>query len=235
MVDGGSTADPEPPGDRVTRRGVHPRDRPAAAPNSAAASDNGAVGELAQLVERCNRTAEVRGSNPLFSTFEFSGSTLLLGDDQVVEAPDSPAPACAVQASNHCPGTGERLGDGQHFARARPLLSCRDRHTVTAAAKALQPVPETGRARSASRPDKRSLIDGFQAGFDVNPLQDPAPCPQHPMAMNWTSEAEQRLKEVPFFVRPAVRRKIEKLAGEAGLELVDDAFYDQAKASFGQS
>ena len=25
-------------------------------------------GELAQLVERCDRTAEVRGSNPLFST-----------------------------------------------------------------------------------------------------------------------------------------------------------------------
>ena len=26
------------------------------------------TGELAQLVERCDRTAEVRGSNPLFST-----------------------------------------------------------------------------------------------------------------------------------------------------------------------
>ena len=26
-------------------------------------------GELAQLVERCDRTAEVRGSSPLFSTF----------------------------------------------------------------------------------------------------------------------------------------------------------------------
>ena len=53
--------------------------------------------------------------------------------------------------------------------------------------------------------------------------------------VNWTTEAEQRLKEVPFFVRPAVRRKIEKLAGEAGLEQVDGAFYDQARASFGQS
>ena len=28
-------------------------------------------GELAQLVERCDRTAEVRGSNPLFSTAVF--------------------------------------------------------------------------------------------------------------------------------------------------------------------
>jgi len=53
--------------------------------------------------------------------------------------------------------------------------------------------------------------------------------------VNWTTEAEQRLKEVPFFVRPAVRRKIEKLASEAGHEQVDEPFYDQAKASFGQS
>ena len=30
--------------------------------------DNWAKGELAQLVERCDRTAEVRGSSPLFST-----------------------------------------------------------------------------------------------------------------------------------------------------------------------
>ena len=36
--------------------------------NPADASNNGPVGELAQLVERCDRTAEVRGSSPLFST-----------------------------------------------------------------------------------------------------------------------------------------------------------------------
>ena len=34
-------------------------------------------GELAQLVERCDRTAEVRGSNPLFS-INFAGKVTLL-------------------------------------------------------------------------------------------------------------------------------------------------------------
>jgi hypothetical protein len=52
--------------------------------------------------------------------------------------------------------------------------------------------------------------------------------------MNWTAEAENRLREVPFFVRPAVRRRIERLAAEAGLELIDESFYEQAKARFGQ-
>ena len=52
--------------------------------------------------------------------------------------------------------------------------------------------------------------------------------------MNWSAEAEAKLKEVPFFVRPAVRRRIEKLAAEAGLAEVDEAMYDRARAAFGQ-
>ena len=52
--------------------------------------------------------------------------------------------------------------------------------------------------------------------------------------MTWTDEAEAGLKQVPFFVRPAVRRKIEGLAREAGLETVDGAFFAEAKARFGQ-
>jgi len=52
--------------------------------------------------------------------------------------------------------------------------------------------------------------------------------------MQWSSDAEQRLKEVPFFVRPVVRRRIESLAAEAGLAEVDRTFYEQAKARFGE-
>jgi hypothetical protein len=52
--------------------------------------------------------------------------------------------------------------------------------------------------------------------------------------MNWTDAAQARLKEIPFFVRPAVRRRIESLAVEAKLESIDESFYEQAKARFGQ-
>ena len=52
--------------------------------------------------------------------------------------------------------------------------------------------------------------------------------------MNWSAEAESRLKEVPFFVRPIVRKRIESLASEAGLSAIDEQFYEQAKAQFGQ-
>ncbi len=52
--------------------------------------------------------------------------------------------------------------------------------------------------------------------------------------MEWTPEAEARLKEVPFFVRPAVRRRIESLAVEASLNSIDLDFYCAAKARFGE-
>ena len=52
--------------------------------------------------------------------------------------------------------------------------------------------------------------------------------------MDWQPAAEQRLREIPFFVRPAVRRRLESLAAEAGLRAIDEAFYEQARARFGQ-
>ena len=50
--------------------------------------------------------------------------------------------------------------------------------------------------------------------------------------MDWTEAAEARLKEVPFFVRPAVRRRIEGLATEAGRTVIDPGFYYEARARF---
>ena len=50
--------------------------------------------------------------------------------------------------------------------------------------------------------------------------------------MDWQSEALTALKQdVPFFVRPAVRRRVETMALEDGRSEVDLAFYRDAKAS----
>ena len=114
-------------------------------------------GELAQLVERCDRTAEVRGSSPLFS----------------------------ISGARRC--------------RSRLLVELFRR-----------PCP-------LRRPAAYVIsVQGF------------------PLCMDWQPEAEQQLKEVPFFVRPIVRKRIEKLAEEAGLSSVDTAFYQQSKAKFGE-
>jgi len=53
-------------------------------------------------------------------------------------------------------------------------------------------------------------------------------------SLPWTAEAEAMLKEVPFFVRPAVRKKIEKLAREKEITEITEAVYQEAKQQFGQ-
>lgn len=52
-------------------------------------------------------------------------------------------------------------------------------------------------------------------------------------SIEWTAEAEARLKEIPFFVRPAARKKIEKLALEMGATQITVEIYEQAKQKFG--
>ena len=50
--------------------------------------------------------------------------------------------------------------------------------------------------------------------------------------MEWQPDAQAALKkEVPFFVRPAVRKRVESMAQEAGLSRIELSFYVEAKAS----
>lgn len=52
--------------------------------------------------------------------------------------------------------------------------------------------------------------------------------------MNWNDDALAALKkDVPFFVRPAVRRRVESMAAEENRQAIDLNFYQQAKASMG--
>ena len=58
--------------------------------------------------------------------------------------------------------------------------------------------------------------------------------------MDWQPEALAALKkDVPFFVRPAVRpavrRRVESMASEAGRSSIDLSFYSEAKASMAPS
>jgi hypothetical protein len=52
--------------------------------------------------------------------------------------------------------------------------------------------------------------------------------------MEWTAEAEVKLKEIPFFVRPGARKKIEKFAQELDQTIITASLYDQAKSKFGR-
>ena len=50
--------------------------------------------------------------------------------------------------------------------------------------------------------------------------------------MSWTKEAEQRLENIPDFIRPMARREIERLATERGLSTITAQMMDEAKEKF---
>ncbi len=48
----------------------------------------------------------------------------------------------------------------------------------------------------------------------------------------WTSEAEEKLKDIPFFVRPFARKKIETYAKDNSFTSITVDVYEQAKKRF---
>jgi Proto-chlorophyllide reductase 57 kD subunit len=50
----------------------------------------------------------------------------------------------------------------------------------------------------------------------------------------WTPEAQQKLKNIPFFARIQARSRIEKLAQQSGLGVITAELVEQARLKFGQ-
>ncbi len=50
--------------------------------------------------------------------------------------------------------------------------------------------------------------------------------------IKWTAEAETQLKEIPFFVRPFARKKIEIYAQENSISLITLEIYELVKKQF---
>jgi hypothetical protein len=51
-------------------------------------------------------------------------------------------------------------------------------------------------------------------------------------SVQWTPEAEAKLKDIPFFVRPFARKKIETYAQENNFSQITIELYEQAKQQF---
>ena len=48
--------------------------------------------------------------------------------------------------------------------------------------------------------------------------------------MRWDPEAETRLKKAPFFIRPFIKSRAEKVAKERNLDTVTPALLDELKS-----
>jgi len=50
----------------------------------------------------------------------------------------------------------------------------------------------------------------------------------------WTSDAKQKLKNIPYFVRTQARQRIEQVARDEGLETITVEIVEQVRLEFGQ-
>jgi hypothetical protein len=53
-----------------------------------------------------------------------------------------------------------------------------------------------------------------------------------PDGMTWSREAEQRLENIPDFIRPMARKEVERLAKERGLSSITAQVMDETKEKF---
>ena len=53
-------------------------------------------------------------------------------------------------------------------------------------------------------------------------------------ALEWTTEAKTKLKNIPFFARTQAKARIEQLTRAAGHEIVTAELVEQARLEFGQ-
>ena len=50
------------------------------------------------------------------------------------------------------------------------------------------------------------------------------------MSVRWNDDAKRRLKQVPFFIRPFVRKRAETVAKQRGIDEVTSALLDDIKS-----
>jgi hypothetical protein len=53
-----------------------------------------------------------------------------------------------------------------------------------------------------------------------------------PEGMTWSREAEQRLENIPDFIRPMARKEVERMAKERGVSTITAQVMDEAKDKF---
>ncbi len=52
--------------------------------------------------------------------------------------------------------------------------------------------------------------------------------------LEWTAEARNKLKNIPFFVRSQARQRIEQIAHQSDIETITAALVEQVRLEFGQ-
>jgi len=136
---------------------------------------------------------------------------------------------------------GVKIGpEGRDATRAAEATSASEETPVMATASG---TPSEGASRCpfasmipglavAAEPEETAPLAGMAAPSGTAPASG-ARAGANPVEPIWTDAANERLKVIPFFVRPMAKTGIERFAKERGYATIDERVLDEAKSFFG--
>lgn len=145
-------------------------------------------------------------------------------------------PTAAASAS---PKEGEKSGGSCPFAAVVAQMGMGSgSKPAEAAPSGLTWTPDATerleRLPSFVKPMVQASVEAYarRHGYASITLQVMDDAKSEPNGLTWTAEAEQRLENIPDFIRPMARREIERLAKERGAATVTAQVMDEAKDKF---
>jgi len=168
------------------------------------------------------------------------GLRALGGNGQGAAAPKPSAPALAVAATAASPAKAPEKASGCPFSAmvaemgltnsGKPANGGPAEFTWTADAK-----EKLDRLPAFVKPMVQSSVEGYarKQGFTRITLQVMDDSKNYsPEGMTWSREAEQRLENIPDFIRPMARKEVERMAKERGESTITAQVMDEAKDKF---
>ena len=153
------------------------------------------------------------------------------GGQPAKPAEPTSAPGAAVKE-------GEKSGGSCPFAAVVAQMGMGGGGTAEAGKSAFTWTPDAKerleRLPSFVKPMVQASVESYakRQGLTSISLQVMDDAKSEPNGIAWTSEAEQRLENIPDFIRPMARREIERIAKERGAASVTATIMDEAKDKF---
>lgn len=139
------------------------------------------------------------------------------------------SPAKAPEKASGCPFSAMVAEMGLTNS-GKPMNSGPAEFTWTADAK-----EKLDRLPAFVKPMVQASVEGYarKQGFKSITLQVMDDAKNYsPEGMTWSREAEQRLENIPDFIRPMARKEVERMAKERGLATITAQVMDDAKDKF---
>lgn len=170
------------------------------------------------------------------------GLQALAGNGQAAAAPKPSSPAPAVAATATSPAKAPEKASGCPFSAMVAEMGLTNSGKPANGGLSLSEFAWTPDAKEKLdrlpafvKPMVQSSVETYarKQGFKTITLQVMDDSKNYsPDGMTWSREAEQRLENIPDFIRPMARKEVERMAKERGVSTITAQVMDEAKDKF---